>query len=476
MLFGIMGLVVVGLLLTTATHAADRPNILWIIADDFSPDVGCYGNQDLMTPNIDRLAHDGVRYTAAFSTAPVCSSSRSAFITGVYQTRTGSHHHRTLNKKPLPKPFEPITGLLQRAGYFVTNARSLSKRAGKRDYNFRIEGSPYDAADWSERKDGQPFFAQVQIIEPHRSFATATDPRRDKVLDIPSYYPDHPVIRADWANYLRSVEVLDRKVGDVLQRLEEEGLAKNTVVFFFGDHGRPHYRDKQWLYDGGIRVPLIVRWPKHLKRGEVRDHLVSLIDVSAATVALAGVDIPAWMDGVDMLAVDFDGRDVVYAARDRLGGTLDRVRSARTERFKYIRNFHPDRPYSQLSGYKVLQYPGLTAARVLHDRGQLSGAPAIFWAERRPVEELYDVINDPDEVRNLALDPKHAETLGELRRNLDKWIQQTDDKGQYAEADVTATAAASELWYRNTMKKRGFEPDFDPIAYLKWWEEQLDLR
>ncbi len=318
-----------------------------------------YGYEGVSTPNIDRLAQHGARYTSAFATAPVCSTSRSALITGVYQTTTGTHQHRTPNKKPLPAPIEPITDLMRRAGYYVCNGNSEMKKAGKSDYNFKYDGKMYDAADWSKRRNGQPFFAQVQINEPHRDFVRAKDQDRAAHVQIPSYYPEHPVIRADWANYLESIEVLDRKVGSVLQRLEREGLTDNTVVFFFGDHGRPHYRDKQWLYDGGIRVPLIVRWPERIQPGTVRNELVSLVDVSAATLGLAGVQLPAWMHGRDMLADNFAGREMVFAARDRAGSTLDRVRCVRTDRFKYIRNFHPDRPYSQHSGYKVLQYPGL---------------------------------------------------------------------------------------------------------------------
>ncbi len=460
-------------------RADDRPNVVWIIADDLSPELGCYGYEGVSTPNLDRLAQQGARYTAAFVTAPVCSSSRSALITGVYQTTTGTHQHRTTNKKPLPKPIEPITELMRRAGFFVCNGNSTMKRAGKSDYNFTVDGKMYDGRDWSVakrgRKQGQPFFAQVQIHEPHRDFVHAKDPKRAANARIPSYYPDHPVISADWANYLESIEVMDRHVGEVLDRLESEGLAQNTVVFFFGDHGRPHYRDKQWLYDGGIRVPLIVRWPEKIPAGEVHDKLVSLIDVAAATLGVAGIKPPTWMHGRDMLAKDFVGRQAIFAARDRCGNTRDRIRCVRTRQFKYIRNFHPDLPYTQHSGYKELQYPGMTVARVLKLRGELGGAASAFWAEKRPAEELYDIIADPEELSNLANDPEHKKTLANLRAELDVWMQSTDDKGRFAEANVQTTVEASNQWYRDRMKTRGLPTKIDPEAYLRWWEKELGL-
>ena len=459
--------------------AGDRPNILWIIADDLSPDLGCYGYEGVNTPHIDRLAGRGRRYTAAFATAPVCSSSRSALITGVYQTTTGTHQHRTPDKSPLAAPVEPIPELLRQAGYFTCNSNASMSRAGKEDYNFAISGDLYDGVDWSVRdggrRPGQPFFAQVQIHEPHRDFVVATDPDRFRETQIPTYYPNHAVIRADWANYLASIEVLDRKVGAVLNRLEREGLVENTIIFFFGDHGRPHYRDKQWLYDGGIRTPLIVCGPGRIQPGVVRDELVSLIDVSAATVALAGVAIPSWMQGQDMLAEDFVGRTRVFAARDRCGSTVDRIRAVRTQRFKYIRNFYPERPYSQHSGYKVLQYPGLTVANALYKRGQLPEPANLFWSSSRPAEELYDLSTDPDEIKNLANDPQLAPTLATLRQELDDWIRESGDQGRFPEEAEQAAIEASENWYEGRMKKRGLASQPHPEDYLRWWEDQLGI-
>ncbi|WDI41436.1 sulfatase family protein [Bremerella sp. P1] len=462
--------------LSTAAWAADRPNIVCIIADDLSPELGCYGYQGVSTPNIDRLASEGQRYTAAFSTAPVCSSSRSAFITGVYQTATGTHHHRTEVKRSLPEPIVPILTLLKDAGYYLSNSNNTMTRAGKTDYNFTTEGKLFDGIDWSKRAKGQPFFAQIQIHEPHRGFVQAKDITRAADVEIPPYYPEHPVIRADWANYLASIETLDQHVGSVLKRLEQEGELDNTVIFFFGDHGRPHYRDKQWLYDGGLRVPLLVRWPGHLQAGVVKKEMVSLIDVSAATVAAAGLPVPKWMDGQNFLDSDFPGREMIFAARDRCGDAVDRIRCVRTDSFKYIRNDFPERPYTQTSSYKDLQYPGMTVARVLKQRGKLEGPPAAFWTDTRPAEELYDLNADPDETNNVAGDPKYAKVLNSLRNDLDQWIADTNDQGYQPEPSLQETLKASLRWSGKAYDRRGMSRDVNPEEYLQWWEKELGLK
>ncbi|MEW4561982.1 sulfatase [Bremerella sp. JC770] len=462
--------------LASAASASERPNIVWIIADDLSPELGCYGYQGVQTPNIDRLADQGHRYDAAFATSPVCSSSRSAFITGVYQTATGTHHHRTEVKRPLPSPVVPILSLLKDAGYYLCNGNNTLTRPGKTDYNFTSTGKLFDGIDWSKRTQGQPFFAQVQIHEPHRTFVHAKDIRRADDAQIPSYYPEHPVIRADWANYLASIETLDQHVGAVLRRLEAEGELDNTVIFFFGDHGRPHYRDKQWLYDGGLRVPLIVRWPGHLRPGVVKQEMVSLIDVSAATLAAAGLDVPQWMDGQNFLSDDFPGRKLIFAARDRCGDAVDRIRCVRSESFKYIRNDFPELPYSQRSGYKELQYPGMTVARVLKQQGKLTGPPATFWEASRPAEELYDLNADPEETNNIAGDPKYKKVLTSLRNDLDQWITDTNDQGYQPEPKQQETLEASRNWSGKAFQRRGLSPDVKPEVYLQWWEQQLGIK
>ncbi len=454
--------------------AVARPNILWIISDDLGPELGCYGYSGVATPNIDRLAARGWRYSRAFSTAPVCSSSRSAFQTGRYQTSIGCHHHLTRDPKKLPPEIPTAIDLFRGAGYFISHGHgTVDSKAAKFGVNYLYDKRTYfDGHDWSQRKSGQPFFAQVHMSEPHRPFVRGGRSRPGAV--IPPYYPDHPVTRVDWGEYLASIEALDRKVGLILNRLREEGLMDNTVIFFFGDHGRPHVRDKQWLYEGGLHTPLIVHWPARIPDGGVKDGLASLLDVMPTSLAAAGIQAPS-LPGKDLFASGWSGHEVVFAARDRCGDAADRIRSVRSDRFKYIRNFHPERPYLQHSGYKKLSYPVLTLMNVMHQQNRWD---SLFMVNTRPPEELYDLSVDPYELKNLAADPGHAAQLSELRGRLDRWIRETGDQGSIEEAlsvDLESVMKSKRDWYENTLKRRGLEPDVSDEAYLAWWRKSLGV-
>ena len=487
------------LLLVTALHCGGlsclgQPlNVLWIVADDLGVELGCYGEPEVATPNIDRLASEGVRYTNCFATSPVCSSSRTAFILGMYQTTVGGHHHLTRNKPVLEEGVRPVTEWFRGAGYFVSNggsnelleegARSEARITGKGKvhYNFVCdEKRLFDGTDWRDRAEGgQPFFAQVQIKEPHRAFVVVGDDLIDaSKVRVPPIYPDHAVTRADWRNYLATVQVCDAKVGVILDRLEADGLADNTVVMFFGDHGRPHLWDKQWLYDGGLRVPLIVRWPGRLKAGDVEPRLVSLIDLAPASLALAGIEIPDVMQGVDFLSDEWIGRLAVYAARDRCGDAVDRIRAVRTGRYKYIRNDMPENPYMLLSGYKKGAYPVWTLMEVLEARGELAAGLRFRMMSKRPAEELYDVKVDPHEMQNLAGYPEHEKVLGEMRERLKDWERETGDRGGEVEGDdrfIRKLKSEKRGAFSNLMKKRGLEADVTPEYYLDWWEKELGV-
>ena len=461
---------------TTASNKDDSPvNIIWIVADDYSPDAGCYGNEVVSTPNIDQLAAKGRLYKNAFATNPVCSPSRSAFYTGMYQTTIGAHQHRTENVKPLPGPVKMITHYFREKGYFTSNGNGYpNSDEGKTDFNFEPEGEAFDGSDWSQRAQGQPFFASVQIHYPHRVFEEDTlNPVESNEVNIPPYYPDHPLTREDWSRYLESVQLMDRRVGQVLQRLEEEGLTENTAIFFFADQGRPMVRAKQWLYEGGIKVPLIVKLPSGIDPGTVSDELISLIDISAASLAVAGIDIPEHLQGQNFLVEDVD-RDYIFAARNRTDAVVDYIRCVRDQRFKYIKNFMPEKPYMQFGHYKAYRYPIYTLLKVLHQKGELTPAQAKLMAEQKPPEELYDLQNDPYELNNLAEDPAYQQQLKRMRDQLEQWMVSTNDKGDYDPDNMEALQKRRWEKYGSRWQSRGIDPEnINWESYLQWWEQKL---
>lgn len=434
----------------------DKPNILWILSEDISPDLSCYGAAAVQTPNLDKLAGQGIRFTNAFTTGPVCSASRSAMITGMYQTSIGAHHHRSHRDDGyrLPEPVKLITEYFREAGYFTANVKTAApgvRGSGKTDFNFQFKDA-FDGSDWNQRKGSQPFFAQLSISMTHRGghWKNLREKLKDPVdpakVKLPPYYPDHPVARQDWATYLNSIQVMDGYVGKILERLEDDGLAENTAVIFIGDHGRCHVRGKQWLYDGGIHIPLIVRWPGKLKAGQVCDNLVSAIDISATVLKIAGIEPPRHIEGKVFLEPvgkkiwkPAKNRKYIIAARDRCDETIDRIRCVRTERYKYIRNFMPERPYTQINRYKERSYPMLGLMKELHAEGKLTPVQALFMAPRKPDEELYDLRNDPYEIKNLAASAEYERILKEMRAILDKWIQETGDMGQFPEKKSAVT-------------------------------------
>lgn len=453
--------------------AAERYNILWIVADDLGTDLACYGTPQVFTPHLDMLAREGVLYKNHFTVAAVCSASRSGLITGMYPQSINCHQHRTQFKDSLPDPVIPVTHYFREAGYFVSNGTYNNReKPGKQDYNF-LADSLYDGSDWSERAPGQPFFSQIQIFFPHRPFHR--DPARpvnpDSVM-IPPVYPDHPVTRQDWAMYLEYIQLLDKEVGQVLMRLEAEGLADSTIVFFFGDQGQPHVRAKQFMYDDGINTPLIIRWPGQLDPGKVSGQMVSNIDLAPTAMRMAGIDIPLYMQGKDIF--NEKKREYIFAGRDRRDETVDRIRAVRSKEVKYIRNFYPERPYTQFNAYKKYAYPVLTLMEMMHEKGELTPVQEQFMAPIKPKEELYDLKKDPEEIHNLAEDPEYADVLQNMRVQLDQWME-VADKGRYPE-DSKEIEYAEQLMkkvYEDKMIKRGLGPNPTNEQTLEYWTNYL---
>lgn len=443
----------------------ERPNILWIVVDDMSCDFGYQGQTLVDTPHVDRLAKEGVVFSNAYVTAAVCSSSRSAMITGMYQTSIGAHNHpsgRGLIKQYLPEPVRMVPELFKEAGYYTSNTSIGFERFGKADYDFVWNPKEiYDAPDWSGRKAGQPFFAQVQLFGGKYRNIPTQYARVEKELDdlvtpdqvsLPPYYPDDPVFRKDWAEYLNSVQYTDRQVGLILQRLEEDEVLDNTIIFFMTDHGISQARGKQFLYEEGIKIPFVVWAPGRIESGTTREDLIEHIDMAATSLYFAGIDIPEYMQGRPLFGSQAKPREYVVSARDRCDETVDRIRSIRKGDYKYIRNFYPKRPYLQPSLYKDKK-PFMAPLRKLYAEGKLNAVQSLIMAETRPEEELYHLVDDRWEIRNLANDPKHLDKLREMRGILANWIIESNDHGRFPESEA---AYDSQLkGYLNAQVKRG---------------------
>ncbi|MGH7129458.1 MAG: sulfatase family protein, partial [Planctomycetaceae bacterium] len=352
--------------------AEDRPNILWISCEDTGVQLGCYGDEYATTPNIDRLASEGAVFTNCFTHSGVCAVSRSGIISGVYPVSIGSQHMRSRIVPPAYVKCFPE--YLRAAGYYCTNR-------SKTDYNWDAPLTAWDENgrnhdDWRGRAEGQPFFSVINLTVSHESQIRAKfnslnhDP---DTVTLPPYIPDTPETRRDRARYYDIVSTMDRQAGEILRRLEEDGLAENTIVFFWGDHGEGLPRGKRWIYDSGIHVPLVVRRPGTIEPGTVRDDLVCFLDLAPTVLSLAGVAPPGSMQGQVILGDDqAPPRQYVFAHRDRMDETYDLIRAARDKRFKYIRNFMPERSYGQNIDYMNLM-PTMITMRRLHAAGELSG-------------------------------------------------------------------------------------------------------
>ena len=430
---------------------AERPNIVWVSCEDISAHLGCYGDPHATTPNIDQLAEEGVRYTHAFVAAGVCAPCRSTIITGMYQTTIGTQHMRSTAK--LPDHIKPFTIWLREAGYYCTNN-------SKTDYQFKHPKATWDEsgskAHWRKRQDkDQPFFSVFNFTECHESGIASTD-KYDRVTQgidkhdpnslttLPPYYPDTPDVRADWGRYYDVVTAMDRRIGEIIDQLKEDGLYDDTIVIYWSDHGVGLPRAKRWLYDSGMHVPMVVRVPKKYKQlapGEsatTTNRLVSLMDLGPSMLNLAGVAIPKHIQGVAFLGENLPpARDFVYGARDRMDERYDIIRAVRDQRFKYIRNYEPFKTY-----YQYMNTPEkgrlMREIRRVAAKDQLPPAAALFLAPTKPVEELYDCEADPHEINNLAAEPRYQKVLARLRQAHMDWVLETKDLGLIPEPEIAS--------------------------------------
>jgi len=426
-----LNLVFGAVLIVGAQTQETKPNILWIVSEDNNVTmVGCYGNRFATTPNIDNLAKEGVRYTNAFSTAPVCAPSRCTLITGMYPPTLGTEHMRSTY--PIPSYIKFFPRYLREAGYYTSNN-------SKKDYNtidqLETWDESSDRATYKNRKDGQPFFAVFNLFVSHESSihvrqdSLRHDPRK---VPLPAYHPDTREFREDWAQYYDKVETMDQQVGKLLKELEEAGLAENTIVFYYADNGGVLPRSKRFMFESGLHVPLVIRIPKkyeHLRGdlpGTTTDRLVTFTDFAPTVLSLTGIKIPDYIQGHAFLGPQAaTQRQYAYAFRGRMDERIDLSRSVRDKKYRYVRNYLPHLIYAQ-----HLPYMWLSASMKSWEKefaaGHLNAAQAAFWKEK-PSEELYDVAGDPDNVNNLAGKPGYEDILKKMRKvNHDQLISSRD--------------------------------------------------
>ena len=463
------------------------PNILWIIVEDQSSNYGFQGEGLVNTPNVDKLAAEGVVFENAYVTAPVCSASRSALITGMYQTSIGAQNHRSsrgTEKIYLPEGIKTIPELFKAAGYYTCSSSERFDKKGKEDYNFVYNSEDlYQGTDWTNRNEGQPFFAQVhlrggKLRNVPKWYEEVVSGLDSSVLvdaedvSLPPYYPEHLAFRQDWAEYLNTIQYTDLEVGNVMERLKRENLLDNTLVFFITDHGISQARGKQFLYDEGTKIPFILWAPKMFKH-QIRKDLINHIDMAATSLQLAGIEIPEYMEAKTLFGENAKFRDYIVCARDRCDETVDHIRSVRKDNFKYIKNYLPDRPYLQPCAYKDHKF-WMPVLKELDKEGKLNEVQKLVTAKTRPENELYDLSTDPYEIINLANNPVYAEKLKEMQDILENWISETNDMGKNPET-ILMYESDMKAYLDGFLKKDNMEEVEiieHNIAIMKRWAEE----
>lgn len=467
-------------LVSFSLFATQKPNILWIYLEDTSPYFSCYGDQynKDATPNVDKLAEEGVLFERCYTPAPVCSSTRSALIIGAMQTTTGTHHHRSfrgtkdlLNKYELPEKYKTLPELFREAGYHTFNR-------GKDDYNFTYDRhklyssgtSPkyqypengwqglVGSGSWNDHTDkDQPWFGQIQM----RGGKTKLKLKKSALIksgDVPlaPYFPDTPAFNKAWTHHWNTVRQTDADVKTIIDQLKADGEYENTVIFFFSDHGdNKSLRHKQFCYEGGVHVPLIISGKHELiQAGNRRKEIMHALDISATSLALAGIDLPDYLEGQNLFSETYKKQKYIISARDRCDFTIDRIRTVRSEKFRYIKNYHTDRPLLQAQ-YRDAQ-PTMRDLKTLNSSGQLDPKISQMFFGKRPAEELYDLVEDPHQMNNLASAKDYSAILEEHRKALENWVAKTDDKAQYPESTEEMKAQL------NKWKGRCVNPEYKP--------------
>ncbi|NPA35800.1 MAG: sulfatase-like hydrolase/transferase [Chlorobi bacterium] len=466
----IMALVVIN------TYAQkDRPNIVWFTCEDISPTLSMYGDSTAKTPNLDQLAKEGIVFDNVFAVVGVCAPSRSSIITGMYPTSIGTMHMRTAKdiqswglrkydgesmavdingeKVPhystvIPSYVKCFPEYMRKTGYYCINNQ-------KTDYQFAAPVTAWDEnngkGDWAHTPNGKPFFyvfnhgvTHESQIWKRKNKPMTVDP---KIVPLPSYYPDDSIVRQDVARNYSNIEVLDKQIGEKIQRLKDAGLYENTIIFFFSDHGGPLPRGKRLHYDSGLKVPFIVRIPEKykekygidpswIKNGHV-DKLISFVDLAPTLLSIAGYEIPEYMQGKAFMGPQRvkEPRKYIFGSGDRFDEHTDRNRIVRDNRYLYVRNYHPELPaYKDIAYRKNIDM--MNRLLELHKLGRLNPAQNYWFRMYKTKEEFYDCITDPDNVHNLIDDPKYQDKIEELRQVMDNWLSETGDMAEVPEKEM----------------------------------------
>lgn len=445
--------------------AVQRPNIIWFMTEDIGCQLGCFGDSVAKTPHLDQLASEGIRFTNVYSVSGVCAPSRSALITGCYPTAIGTHNMRVSGTGSKPEgiiPHEAVppayvrtfTEHLRKAGYYCMNK-------GKRDYQFEAPRSSWDNLDghWDRAPKDKPFFLYFNaFMVTHESsiWGNASHPQLihpDNVV-LPAYYPDNEIVRKDVARNYSNIAEMDAMMGTYLNDLKDKGLLENTIIVFLSDNGGPLPRGKREIYDAGLKVPMIIRFPGKQNAGETNDELISFVDLAPTMLSLAGVPLPETMHGRAFLGEHKDEpRQYIYAARDRMDTEYDIRRAVRDKRFKYIRNYKPE-----IGSYQHIQYrlnmDMMNELLRLRDEGVLTDKQMIWFRDSKPEEELYDTWNDPCELTNLAENPEYSDVLENLSKAHDEFEKTYPDYGFIPEAELIKE------WWPGLKQPVTMEPEF----------------
>jgi len=432
----------------------ELPNILWLVSEDNSPLLGCYGDAFATTPNLDKLASEGFLYTHAYANAPVCAPTRNTIITGIYANSGGNQHMRSYY--PKSETVKTYPEYLREIGYYCTNN-------SKTDYNSNsinpelIWDESSKKAHYKNRPEGQPFFAVFNTNISHESCMHKSIPNDElrhspEEAPIPPHHPATPDMKHDWAQYYDKVEDMDKKIGEWLKELDDAGLSENTIVFYYGDHGGVIARSKRYVYETGTRVPFIVRIPekyKYLfpeeKTGTKLNRLISFVDLLPTLLSITGIEIPEYLQGDAFLGKQkTEDPEYAYMFRGRMDERYDMSRAVRDQNYRYIRNYMPYRIYGQRLEY-LFRAPSIRSWKEAYEKGECNEAQSAFW-EPKPVEELYDTENDPWEINNLAGDPEYQDVLLRMREANKKWVSKINDTGFIPEADRVDRAGGMAMY------------------------------